>query len=71
MRAADPYLAERLMQQQVADAHLEAHRQGLLRKAPARLPRSLEERGRLLLAELGYLLVALGARLEARTEADA
>jgi hypothetical protein len=59
------------MQQQVADAHLEAHRQGLLRKAPACLPRSLAARSRLLLAELGYLLVALGARLEARAEADA
>ena len=68
MRAADPYLAERLMHHNVAQAHLEAHRRGLLSQAPRRRGRPLAERGRLLLAELGYLLVALGARLEAQVE---
>ena len=70
MRSADPYLAEREMNMSVEAQRRQSQVRGLLRPAGDRQPETLARRGWWLLCELGYLLVALGARLEAHTLAQ-
>ena len=65
MRGADPYLAEREMKLRVAAELDRARARGLLKPAGDRQRETLAHRGQWLLCELGYQLVALGARLEA------
>ncbi len=65
MRGADPYLAEREMNMRVAAQLDQAQARGLLKSADDRPRESLARRGQWLLCQLGYHLVALGARLEA------
>ena len=65
MRSADPDFAEREMDMRVEAELRQPQVRGLLRRAGDRQPGARARRGRGLLCELGYLLVALGARLEA------
>jgi hypothetical protein len=60
----DFFLAERTMQMRVDEELSQADGQRLVRLARPRHRPWLFRQGRLVLCELGYLLVVLGARLE-------
>lgn len=64
MRSADPYLAEREMNMRVESELRQAQVRGLAGTSASRQPGRLARYGQEFLCELGYQLVALGARLE-------
>jgi hypothetical protein len=65
MRSTDFYLAERTMEMNVEEQQREAEAHRLAHQARPQRPEGISQRGRWLMCELGYALVALGARLEA------
>jgi hypothetical protein len=65
MRSADPYLAQREMEMRVGAELRQAEARGLANLARSAQRPSLSGRCRWLLCDLGYVLVVLGARLEA------
>lgn len=65
MRSTDFYLTERTMEMNVEKQLREAEAQRLAHQARPQHQEGMSQRGRWLMCELGYALVALGARLEA------